>query len=177
MPGRGNDSPFASAAEVLRAGFDPDRAPKFFRAGPANEGRLSVQGRSVGFRRAGQDGSPVLGSPFGGGGSSAAPIAAAPVTAALAPAASAAPAAAPAAPSPSPIAAAIVGAINRSSGDTGSAALNTAAVERARRAGTSREDLVTSVDNSRQRSQSQGIVGGRPLGGLANIGASARIEG
>ena len=172
---RDDGSPFASAAEVLRAGFDPDRAPKFFRSGPANDGRLSVQGQSVGFRRAGQDGSPVLGSPFSPAG--AAGVAG--VAGATAPVASpfAAPAAAAAATAaPSPIAAAIVGAINRSSGDTGSAALNSAAVQRARRAGTSREDLVTSVDNSRQRSQSQGIVGGRPLGGLANIGASARIE-
>lgn len=97
----------------------------------------------------------------------------APVAAALAPAGP--PALSPVAAS-SPIASAIVGAINRSSGDTGSAALNTAAVGRAQRAGTSREDLVTSIDNSRQRSRSRGIVGGRPLGGLANIGATPTIE-
>ena len=93
-----------------------------------------------------------------------------PVAAALAPTGP------PPAAAPSPIAAAIVGAINRSSGDTGSAALNRSAVERAGRAGTSREDLVTTVDNSRQRSRAQGIVGGRPLGGLANIGAQATIN-
>jgi hypothetical protein len=96
-----------------------------------------------------------------------APRPAAPVAAAAGP-----PAALP--PQASPVAQAImgaIGAINRSSGDTGSSALNAAAVARAGRAGTSREDLVYSVDNSRQRSQSQGIVGPRPLG----MPATARV--
>ena len=173
MPGRGDDSPFASARDVLRAGIDGRGTPKFLKAGTNFQGNRNVGGQTFGTSGA-RDASPVLGSPFGGGGSSAAPIAAAIAPAAVAPAA---PATAAPAAAPSPIAAAIVGAINRSSGDTGSAALNTAAVARAKSAGTSREDLVTSVDNSRQRSQSQGVVGGRPLGaGLANRGASARIE-
>lgn len=59
---------------------------------------------------------------------------------------------------PSPIGQAFVGAINRSSGNTGSAALRRTAVERARRAGTSEADLVFSVDRSRQRSKSGGVV-------------------
>lgn len=170
----GDGSPFASAAEVLRAGFDPDRAPKFLRRGPANEGTLSVQGRPVGFRRAGRDGSPVLpGSP-----ASVAVAPASVVSPSAPPAVSQLPPTlSPPAAAPSPIASAIVGAINRSSGDTGSATLNSAAVQRAQLAGTSREDLVTTVDNSRQRSRLQGIVGGRPLGGLANTGAQATIEG
>lgn len=58
-----------------------------------------------------------------------------------------------------------IGAINRSSGDSGSSALNAAAVKRARIAGTKLGDIISSVDGSRPRSKNSGIAagGGNPI--------------
>ena len=78
-----------------------------------------------------------------------------------APAPTPAPAPAPAptpTPEPAPISTALVGAINRSSGDTGTAALNQGAVTRARKVGTPLGKLVSSIDGSRPRSILGGIV-------------------
>ncbi len=62
------------------------------------------------------------------------------------------------APAPTPIGTALKGAINRSSGDTGTAALNQGAVSRAAKVGTPIGKLVSSVDGSRPRSTLGGIV-------------------
>jgi hypothetical protein len=59
---------------------------------------------------------------------------------------------------PTPVATAFKGAINRSSGDTGTAALNQGAVTRARQVGTPIGKLVSSIDGSRPRSILGGIV-------------------
>jgi len=59
---------------------------------------------------------------------------------------------------PSPISRTFIGAINRSSGNTKSSALDSAAVKRAKLAGQAEEDIVSSVDKSRARSPSKGIV-------------------
>ncbi len=72
-----------------------------------------------------------------------------------------APAAPPVAPTstgPTPIAQTLIGAINQSSGNTRSSLLNKTAVKRAKAAGTSEADLVSSVDQSRARSAAKGIV-------------------
>ena len=61
-------------------------------------------------------------------------------------------------PVPTPVATALRGAINRSSGDTGTAALNQGAVSRAIKVGTPVGKLVSSIDGSRPRSQLGGIV-------------------
>ncbi len=61
-------------------------------------------------------------------------------------------------PEISPIAQGIVGAINRSSGNTGSSVLNSAAVERARIAGTPFGDLLASVDGSQPGTLNAGVV-------------------
>ncbi len=57
-------------------------------------------------------------------------------------------AAPPAEAPPTPVTQAFIGAINRSSGNTGSSLLNAAAVERARLAGTQASALVSSVDGA-----------------------------
>jgi hypothetical protein len=62
------------------------------------------------------------------------------------------------APEPTPISTAFLGAINRSSGDTGTAALNQGAVTRASMVGTPIGKLVSSIDGSRPRSILGGIV-------------------
>ena len=59
---------------------------------------------------------------------------------------------------PAPISTALLGAINRSSGDTGIAALNQAAVTRASKVGTPIGKLVSSIDGSRPRSILGGIA-------------------
>jgi hypothetical protein len=73
----------------------------------------------------------------------------------------AAPVAAPAAkPAPGPIklGGTLVGAINRSSGDTGKSSLNPAAVSRAKTHGTAIGQIVSSIDGSRARSKVGGIA-------------------
>ena len=66
----------------------------------------------------------------------------------------------PAPAAPTPIAQGLKGAINRSSGNTGSALFNPTALSRAKKVGTPIGELITSVDKSRQRSATGGITGG-----------------
>ena len=117
---------------------------------------------------------------FGGG---AAPAAAAgPAPAIAAPAAPiVAPEAVAASPTvfgsaPSPIASSLVGAINRSSGDTGSSVLNANSVERARLAGVDRANLVSSVDRSRQRSPASGILQPSQQANFNNVLSPAAVQ-
>jgi hypothetical protein len=70
---------------------------------------------------------------------------------------------------PTPIAQGLLGAINRSSGDTGSSVFNVAAMNRAQQAGTSLGELITSIDLSRQRSLGGGIVSPQPAGFGSNV--------
>ncbi|KKK58970.1 hypothetical protein LCGC14_3039090, partial [marine sediment metagenome] len=108
---------------------------------PSTTQAIPRSGGVLGSLFKGKNAGPVFfGGTSSGGSAPIAPSLAAPPSVPVA--AALAPAGLPPAAAPSPIAAAIVGAINRSSGDTGSAALNRSAVERAGRAGTSREDLV-----------------------------------
>jgi len=60
---------------------------------------------------------------------------------------------------PTPIATALIGAVNRSSGDSGVGTISAANKARAQRAGTAPSDLVFSVDNSRKRTSSSIIDG------------------
>lgn len=63
----------------------------------------------------------------------------------------------------------LVGAINRSSGDTGRSSLNPAAVLRASQRGTTIGNIVSSIDKSRPRSRAGGIVKSKGLGKSSKI--------
>lgn len=150
--GPGGEAGFSTFQTGGESGIGRERG-RFLASEAAKFGLVpqQLQGRSPGDQ-------PLGLFRFGQGG--AAPAAAAPAAAApiVAPEAVAeAPATVFDAPA-TPIGQSLIGAINRSSGDTGSSALNARAVERARLAGVDRANLVSSVDRSRQRSPAGGIL-------------------
>jgi hypothetical protein len=72
-------------------------------------------------------------------------------------------------PGPIKLGGTLVGAINRSSGDTGKSSLNPAAVSRAKTHGTAIGQIVSSIDGSRARSNVGGIAKKRGANGSSKI--------